>query len=1311
MSSNSNKNSNNSTRTNGQQQQTSASEMAASAAATSSGKKRKVWARTVNISSNNSNSAAATDTPAVKITSNSGRTVNITNSSGRTVNITATNNNKNNQQNDGLTPEQLEAATMGMNSEDTAKYIELHKAHVKRMSSSERSSAGRSGGQGGGGTEVKISFGPSRPPSSSSSNNSSSNNKKNNSSSSSSSNTSAAVTAAQMAAMMGASSGGSGSSSISFGDLDLEALKEKAAAAAAGQNTFRNKHGLPCTEAEMKALMSMFVEIMGMSMNNNNNNNNGGKNNSGVSGGVATFNGANNSSDSKKSANNSNSSSSSSNKNGGPVFSFGSNPMDASSLAAVAAAASGSSSGMIPDHMAAATAGFFADGASWEALRRTYAAAEQMAAAEDDDDDDDDDESFENRELTFEEVEFLLHHRKQKEEAAKLASQFASGDWESLEQVAINDHLLESDDRERKAVKKREKKQRRKAKLKEEAAQKAAEAAQKKREKAIVSWRSRVVSACQSNEITKLDGLLQETPLRKLMEEDNNDDEASKISTSSIISHLEFLLPNSVAKNRAHVERGIEARLRLAEYVLHTDLLLAFKPLRSGRTALHTACFHGDVRFLQLLFDKVDSYEPKEGNDPLPESFLNLTCDESGWSPLHYAAVSGSSEVMELLLEKGSNLSTLTDVTHTWKESDGRGITPGELVQYVQSGDYEKDIETHGLALQEMTNSFFNHHQERRVFLRKLERVYQRLSDVEKNGYTPISKGSTNSIIESEITNEDESLNPSEISSSKNKKKKKKKKKQSGKEAESRTEASNTADQKHAASAHSDSTEVKEKEDPLVTALLGMGFIESQILAAVKACGGTHRATADDLVMWILGQGGDEESAPEASSADIEEQSQESDNNDRHQREDSPGPDEIAQREEAARQQEETTRRLAAKREEKRRRNREWNNREQARQEQEAIAKVTQKAFSAPQSSVPVPFLGVPLQSNAPRRMPNGMHPTASLPAHSISGIKSSTRQPHMVLTTPEMISGGQWANAPVTMQSQSFASSSQPNNFTSAPTLATSHQPVLHASSYFSSINDDDKTVSSFGSNRGMSISSKEFVPLVPHGSVPPPGFVSGQPMTVPLRPPVATVPEDSSSVVYSEDNQQGEIRATAKAFVPSNFGQNTMPKSASLQNEYIPSHGRGAPQTVFPPGMLQQHETPSGHSSLLGSGLPSSFDHTPSMTPASEDSAAPSTSFVNGPNAEEPPLSVPFGFSRGKSEESNDIGGSRLLSTMSKNSSVGSASIWGGNQNIPSLESTLQPSFFGDGNSNDVDNEKNNTWSIPGGNLPSGGGQGSIW
>ena len=1242
-------------------------ELVAGTDPSSSGKKRKVWARSVNISNNNS-------TPPVKIKSNPGRTANNTNSSGRTVNITTTNKNRS----DGIIPDQLESLIMGMNPEDVTKYRELHTAHMQKVGSVDRSSD--RGPQGG--TEVKISFGPSRPPKLAS------NNSKMNM------NESAVVSAASMAAMMSSSadSNGSshvtGSSSINFSDLDLEALKEKAAAAASGQNTFRNKHGLPCTEAEMKALMSMFVEIMGMSMNNNK-----GENSSTVPTGGTT----NNSSGARK-ASNSNYSSSSSSKNG-PIFSFGSNPMDASSLAAMAAAASGTSSGMIPDHMAAATAGFFADGASWEALRRTYAAAEQMVNTDEEDDEEDDDESFENRELTFEEVEFLLHHRKQKEEAVKLASQFASGDWQSIEQVAINDQLLETDDRERKAAKKRQKKQRRKAKLKEEAAHKAAEAAQKKRDKAIVSWRSRVVSACQSNEITKLDGLLQETPLKKLMEEDNDED--GKVSTSSIISHLEFLLPNSVAKNRAHVERGIEARLRLAEYVLKTELLLAFKPLRSGRTAFHTACFHGDVRFLQLLFDTVDSYEPNEGNYPLPESFLDLTCDESGWSPLHYAAVSGSSEVMELLLEKGSSLSTLTDITHTWRESDGRGITPRELVQYVQSSDYEKIIETHGLALQEMTNAFFNHHQERRDFLRNLERIYQRLSHVEKNGYKPITKDNTISLLDSVTSNNEALLNRSENSLSRMKKKKKKKKKQSGKEVECKPAKNDTTSEKE--SAHPDLINVKEENDPLVTALLGMGFNESQIFAAVKACGGTHRATADDLVTWILGQGDEEIIAAGATSADIDTDQHEEE---RQQKEDSVSSDE--QKEEATRQQEETIRRLTVKREEARRRNREWNNREQARQEQEAKAKVAQKMISVSRPSIPIPSVGmdVPLQSNASSRPLNGMHPTAPGLRYSMSGITAPNRQSKTVSNTTDLLSVGQWINAPITKQSQPYVSSIlsktiPPHITSSVPTLASNQL----ASSLYSGINDDDKTVSSFGSNRGLSVSSKEFVP--------PPGFMgTGQQTIVHSRPPVATVPEDSSAVVFSHNDQHGEIRATAKAFIPSSFVQNILPGGATLQKDYIPAHGKTNSQTGFSSGLLQHNGSSAGHGSLVESKIPNSFDLTPSITPASEGSTAPVNFFANTTNEEEPPLSVPFGgFPRAKSEDSNHVGSSKLLNSISRNTSSGNTSIWGDGQSIPSLESTLQSSFFGSDNQKHATDEKNSSWSVPGSNLPSGNGSASIW
>ena len=1106
-----------------------------------------------------------------------------------------------------------------------------------------------------------------------------------------------------MAAMMGAGNG-----NISFGDLDLEALKEKAAAAAAGQKTFRNKHGLPCTEAEMKALMSMFVEIMGMSMNSNNNNK-GGSNASGEGalnpGNIVYSN--NNESDSN--------SGSSHNNSGGPVFSFGANPMDASSLAAVAAATSGSPSGMMSDHMAAATAGFFADGASWETLKRTYAAAEQMAAVEAEDEDD---ESFENRELTFEELEFLLHHRKQKEEAAKLASQFASGDWESLEQVAINDHLLsETDDKERKAAKKREKKQRRKAKLKEEAAQKAAEAAQKKQEKAVVSWRSRVVSACQSNEITKLDGLLQDSPLRKLMEEDNNNNQTE--GTSCIIPHLEFLLPNSVAKNRAQVERGIDSRLRLAEYVLQTELSLAFKPLRTGRTALHTACFHGDVRFLQLLFDKIESCEPTQGATQIPSSFLDLTCDESGWSPLHYASVSGSSEIMELLLAKGSDLYTRTDVTHTWRESDGKGLTPRELVQIVQSSNYEEVIETHGVALQEMTNAFFNHHQERRIFLKKLDRAHQRLSNVEKNGYTPLSEDKSDSIIDFDLQAED--MAQSKLGGKK--KKKKKKKKQNGKEVESGTSANKGSNQKTSASAQSNPIESKEEKDPLVTALVGMGFNEEQIMTAVKACGGTHRATADDLVTWILGQGENEESLIEPKiSSEMADKSKDQSNI--CQTQDSSGSNENELRQnqiEAARQKEEAARKLAAKREEARRRNREWNNREQARHQKEAKVKVAHKLYNV--SAIPVPSPGTDLSSknNARPRVPNGIN-SSHMTRNAIPGIK------------PPVRSGNKWGVQPVTAQSQSFARNmGQSNVATRTTSSATSpigtatDQQGLPVSSFYTSINDDDKTVSSFGSSRGMSVSSKELVPLACLPSVLPPGFSQNatQPISAPGRLPVSTVPENPSAVSFAEKPSQGEIRATAKEFVPSFTIQDGGNSEDSRQNELIPSIDQPPSQSSepyeigLPPGMLPQQgvSTVSGNS-LLGSSLQNSlqnsFDNASSMTPTTE-SILPGTTFIGAPKTEEPAMTIPFGFVQDDGEKRNGIGGSRLLNSISRNATVGGTSIWGGGQNIPSLENTLHPSFFGDGNDNGMSDEKNaSSWHMPtSGNsiLPNSSGQGSIW
>jgi ankyrin repeat protein len=369
----------------------------------------------------------------------------------------------------------------------------------------------------------------------------------------------------------------------------------------------------------------------------------------------------------------------------GPVFMFG-----------------GNSNGVAPpgwpdqESMAAATAGFFTDGASWEAIRRTYGVTNGDDDGENDcmPDLDDMREIFSKAILSgaataqdakpqASDVQTTGVDAATTATAAAAAAAgiiIAPAEWESLEQVAIDD-ALEAEDRERKSSKKRDKKQRKKMKQKEEASQKAVEAAQKKRDKAILSWRSRVVSACQSGELSKLDSLLQESPLlrkQQPMYPSSSPDtttttttattEELRLTRSSIVPHLEFMLPNIIAKNRAQLERGKETRHRLATYILSADVPIAFTPLRSGRSALHAACFHGDLPFVQLVLEKVTEYDDTHSYSVLPESCLNGTCDDSGWAPLHYAAVSGSTDVLELLLANGCDVTTMTDDTHTWRE-------------------------------------------------------------------------------------------------------------------------------------------------------------------------------------------------------------------------------------------------------------------------------------------------------------------------------------------------------------------------------------------------------------------------------------------------------------------------------------------------------------------------------------------------------------------------------------------------------------------------------------------------------------------
>ena len=83
-----------------------------------------------------------------------------------------------------------------------------------------------------------------------------------------------------------------------------------------------------------------------------------------------------------------------------------------------------------------------------------------------------------------------------------------------------------------------------------EAQAKAEEAMRKKREKAVMSWRSRVVTAVSQNDALKTELLLNETPFRQQDSSSNNSNaDADDEVISSIQTHMTWLLPNCVTKD------------------------------------------------------------------------------------------------------------------------------------------------------------------------------------------------------------------------------------------------------------------------------------------------------------------------------------------------------------------------------------------------------------------------------------------------------------------------------------------------------------------------------------------------------------------------------------------------------------------------------------------------------------------------------------------------------------------------------------------------------------------------------------------
>ena len=506
-------------------------------------------------------------------------------------------------------------------------------------------------------------------------------------------------------------------------------------------------------------------------------------------------------------------------------------------------------------------------------------------------------------------------------------------DWDSLERFAIED-ALEQEERARKNnIKAKEaKKSRTKEKSRKEEQAKAQEALIKKREKVIATWKSRVAISMQSLE--QLGIVLSESPLRK---EDSKD--ARK-------EHMDSLIQLCAPKNRASVERGKEIRERLVSFILDLSPISILTPLRNGRNIFHVACFYGDVSLIDCVMAKL--------TEPFKHDVLEATCLDSGFVPLHYAVLSGDSNCVEALLCNSASLHTLTNDTHTWSTSNGKGFTPRQLIECLLQQN-QKELESHGMAVQEVTKEFLSLSR-RRGYLALLERFVERLKNVETNGYAPLTKEEVET--ERELARQAleecvESLGSVTEGASKIRSETSLDTADDSEEtipeanAGSKSLAVVVVDDDDAATTTATTTKstMRPKEPPipkgdtLEVALMQMGFERKMVIQGIKACGGHQRAIPDDVVAWIISQdhpNHQHRSIPSGMKMKKDERLLEN-KEPRSRKQQSKRLAETKRIDTAKKAEDEriAAERLAAKREEQRRRNREWNNRTHARQLQE----------------------------------------------------------------------------------------------------------------------------------------------------------------------------------------------------------------------------------------------------------------------------------------------------------------------------------------------------------------------------------------
>jgi len=670
----------------------------------------------------------------------------------------------------------------------------------------------------------------------------------------------------------------------------------------------------------------------------------------------------------------------------------------------------------------------------------------------------------------------------------------------------------------------------------------------------------------------------------------------------------------------------------------------------------------------------------------------------------------------------------------------------------LQSGDFDDDLTSTSVILDDVENRMEHaSSSDKSDFKGILASLVQRFSDIENRGYTPPpvqdERMSDNSVADADNKDVGRHISSTVTSTLKAKKKKKKQQQESVV-----TATSSLSEIRSTNSAPED----EDLTDPVAVALLGMGFTEDQIRSAARALGGFSRATADDMVMWILGGGEIVDSGRVANtshnlSSKKAVQKAEGAIVGKAQKK---AAARAKDSEEAARKRQEeltASKRAAEKKEEQRRIRREWNEREQARHELEKNAKMMAALERRKQAEMEKLM---PKTSILPTEMPPGVglpstgvlgggkhhnsggHGPPGLPMTIIAGgPKTSAKAkggsnmgipqaPNMgiptILTRPSTIPPG-LSGATGSVHSQGptlLPASSLPRNIQAGKTFtpSSSQVPLVIHQRQKPPTTILQKPASAGGTrnnNRGQNVSTTVgSTPLFQNprfdvsASVAPPGFFSGN--VLPSQQSSAT---DSTSSNYAEVNSLGMIRATAREFVPTSF----KPTAASMSAQSMQS-------TIdMVPAAPTTQSVSNNHSDIFGD------DRNPPITLVGKgDSTVPSAaSSITGVS----------GLQTTSEEKASQVGSIMTFESTSSNAGIGggiqtasilesisydvgrnspaplvSGGIWGGGNpvNQPASLALNFGSFLGN-----VDSNSNNGNNVSGGSTwgTNTGSRGSIW